>query len=58
MASTADPFIYMVAMESPQQGQFKRAMEEECISILLNDTVSAFSSHDAWQLQVQPIRSK
>ena len=58
MASATDPFTYVEAMESPQQDHWKRAMEEESTSILLNNTFSALNSHAARQLQVKPIGSK
>jgi hypothetical protein len=59
-ASTAigDPFTYAEAMKSPQRDHSKRAMEEECTSILLNNTFSTLNSWEAQQLQVKPIGSK
>jgi len=45
-------------MESPQRDHWKRAMEEESTSILLNNTFSARISREAQQLQVKPIGSK
>jgi len=41
-------------MESPQRGHWKRAMEEESTSILLNNTFSALNSREVRQLQVKP----
>jgi hypothetical protein len=41
-------------MESPQRDHWKRAMEEESTSILLNNTFSALNSREARQLQVKP----
>jgi len=57
-ASIEDPFTYMEAMESPQRDHWKRAMEEESTSILLNYTFSALNSGEARQQQVKPIGSK
>jgi len=45
-------------MASPQRNHWKRAMEEESMTILLNNTFSALNSWDAWPLQVKPIGSK
>jgi len=45
-------------MESPQPTHRKRAIEEECMSILLINTFSALNSQEAWQLQVNPIGSQ
>jgi hypothetical protein len=45
-------------MERPQRNHWKRAMEEESTSILINNTFSALNSREAWQLQVKPIGSK
>jgi hypothetical protein len=56
--ATGDPFTYAEAMESPQRDHWKRAMEEESTSILLNNTFSALNSREARQLQVKPIGSK
>jgi hypothetical protein len=39
-----DHFTYAEAMESPQRNHWKRAMEEESTSILLNNTFSALNS--------------
>ena len=57
-ASATDPFTYTEAMESPQRDHWKRDMEEESMSILLNITFSALNSREARQLQVKPIGSK
>jgi len=57
-ASTSDPFTYPEAIESPQRNYWKRAMEEESTSILLNNTFSALNSQEARQLKVRPIGSK
>jgi len=56
-ASAADPFTYVQAMPSPQWDHSKRAMEEECTLILLNNTFSALNSQEGRQLQVRPIGS-
>jgi len=56
--ATGDPYTYAEAMESPQRDHWKRAMEEESTSILLNNTFSALNSWEARQLQVKPIGSK
>jgi len=45
-------------MDSPQHEHWKRAMEEECTSILLNDTFTTVNSREARQLRVKPIGSK
>jgi len=58
MASATDPFTYAEAIESPQRDHWKRVMEEESTSILLNNTFCALNSWEARQLQVQPIGSK
>jgi len=39
-STTSDPFTYVEAMDSAQHEHWKRAMEEECTSILLNTTIS------------------
>jgi len=57
-ASKTDLFTYAEAMESPQGDDWKRAMEEESTSIVLNNTFSAINSREARQLQVKPIGSK
>jgi len=57
-ASATDPFTYAEAIESPQRDHWKRAMEEESTSILLNNTFSALNSREARQLRVKPIGSK
>ena len=46
-AATGDPFSYAGAVESPQREHWKRAMEEESTSILLNNTFSAVNSREA-----------
>jgi len=48
----------MEAMDNPQQDHWKRAMEEECTSILLNNTFTTINSWEARQLRVKPIGSK
>jgi len=58
MASAEDPFTYLEAMKSPQQNHWKRAMEEESTSILLNNTFSALNYREARQPQVKSIGSK
>jgi hypothetical protein len=52
MASIEDPFTYAEAMESPQRDHWKRAMEEESTSIVLNNTCSSLNYREARQLQV------
>jgi hypothetical protein len=54
----SDPFTYAEAMVSPQRDDWKRAMEEECTSILLNNTFTTINSREARQLRVKPIGSK
>jgi hypothetical protein len=61
LASTSinsDPFTYAEAMDSPQHEHWKRAMEEECTSILLNNTFTTVNYQEARQLRVKPIGSK
>jgi hypothetical protein len=61
LASTSinsDPFPSAEAMDSPQHEHWKRAMEEECTSILLNNTFTTVNSREARQLRVKPIGSK
>jgi len=61
LASTSinsEPFTYAEAMDSPQRDDWKRAMEEECTLILLNNTFTTISSREARQLRVKPIGSK
>jgi hypothetical protein len=54
----SDPFRYAEAMDSPQRNHWKRAMEGECTSILLNNTFTTINSREAMQLRVKPFRSK
>jgi len=61
LASTtinSDPPTYVEAMDSPQHEHWKQAMEEECTSILLNNTYTTVNSREARQLRVKPIGSK
>jgi len=61
LASTSinsDPFTSAEAMDSPQRDNWKRAMEEECTSILLSNTFTTINSREARQLRVKPIGSK
>jgi hypothetical protein len=61
LASTSinsNPFTYAEAMDSPQQGDWKRVMEEECTSILLNNTFTTNNSPEERQVHVNPISSK
>jgi len=51
-------FTYAEAMDSPQLNHWKRAMEEECTLILLNNTFTTINSQNAGQLQVKQIGSK
>jgi hypothetical protein len=57
-AATGDPYTYAEAMDSPQRDHWKRSMEENSTSILLNNTFSALNSREARQLQVKPNGSK
>jgi len=57
-ASATNPFTYTEAMQSPQRDHWKRAMEEERTSILINNTIPALNSREAWQLPVYLIGSK
>jgi hypothetical protein len=45
-------------MNSPQRDHWKQAMEEECTSILLNNTFKTINSREASQLRVKPLGSK
>jgi len=54
----SDPFTYVEAMDSQLRNNWKRAMEEECTSILLNNTFTTINSQEARELQVKPIGSK
>jgi hypothetical protein len=49
---------YAEAMDSPQRDDWKRAMEEECRSILLSSTFTTINSREARHLQVKSIHSK
>jgi len=55
---TSDPLTYVEAMDSPHHDHWKRAMEEECTSNLLNETFTTVNSREARQLMVKPIGSK
>jgi hypothetical protein len=57
-STTSDPSPYAEAVDSPQHDHWKRAMEEECTSILLNSTFTTVNSREARQLRVKPIGSK
>jgi len=54
----SDPFTYAEAMDSPQQDHWKRAMEEECTSILLNNTFTTINSREARLSWVKSIGSE
>jgi hypothetical protein len=54
----SDPFTYAEAMDSPQHEHWKRAMEAECTSILLNNTFTTINSREARQLRVKAIGFK
>jgi hypothetical protein len=61
LASTSinsDPFTHADAMDGPEQDQRKRPMEDECTSILLNNTFTTINFRKAMQLQVKSIGSK
>ena len=51
-------FTYAEAMHSLQHEHLNRAMEEQCTSILLNNTFTTVNSREARQLRVKPIGSK
>ena len=57
MASTADAFRFAEAMQSPAQDHWRRVMEEEVTSIMLNNTFSTLKSEEAQLLQVRLVRS-
>jgi len=46
----SDPFTYAETIDSPQRDHWKRAMDEECTLILLNNTFTTINSREAWQL--------
>jgi hypothetical protein len=52
-----DQFSYAEAMNSPQHEHCKQAMEEECISSVMNKTFTTVNSREARQLRVKPIGS-
>ena len=56
-ASATVPFTSADDMESPQRDHWKRAMEEESTSSLLNNNISTLNSREAQQLQVKLIGS-
>jgi len=58
MSINSDPFTYAEAMHSPQHEHWKRAMEEECTSLLPNNTFTTVNSWEARQLRVKPFGSK
>jgi hypothetical protein len=57
-STTSDPFTYAEAMDSPQHEHWKRSMEEECTSTLLNNTFTTVNSPQATPLRVKPIGCK
>jgi len=57
-STTSDPSTYVEAMDSPHHEHWKQAMEEECTSILLNNTFTTFNPQEARQLRVKSIGSK
>jgi len=57
-STTSDPLTYAEAMDSPHRKHWKRAMEEECTSILLNNTFSTDNSREAKRFRVKQIGSK
>ena len=56
--ATGDPFTYAEAMESPPRDHWKRTMEQESSSMVLNNIFSPLTSREALHLQVKPIGSK
>jgi len=57
-SSNSDQFTYAEPMDSPQRDHWKRAMEEECTSILLNNTFTTINSRVRRQLGVKSFGSK
>jgi hypothetical protein len=50
LASTSinsDPLTYVEAMNSPQRDDWKRAIKEECTSILLDNTFTTVNFREA-----------
>ena len=61
LASTTingDPSTYAEAMARPLRDHWKRAIDEESASILLNNTFTAVNSKEAKQLLVKPVGSR
>jgi len=54
----SEPFTYEQAMDTPQREDWKRAMDEECTSIMLKNTFTTINSREERQLQVKVICSK
>jgi len=53
-----DPSSYAEVMASPLKDHWKRAIDEESASILLNNTFTTVNSKEAKQLLVQPVGSR
>jgi len=49
-SATSDSFTYAEAMDSPKHEHWKQPMEEECTSILLNNTFTTVNSQEVRQL--------
>ena len=61
LASTTingDPSTYAEAMAGPLRDHWKRAIDEESASILLNNTFTTVNSKEAKQLLVKPVGSR
>jgi len=61
LASTTingDPSTYAEAMASPLRDHWKRAIDEEIASILLNNTFTTVNSKEVKQLLVKPVGSR
>jgi len=48
-STTSDPLTHAEEMDSPHHNHWKQAMEDECTSILLNNTFTTVNSWEARQ---------
>jgi len=61
LASTTingDPWTCAEAMAGPLRDHWKRAIDEESASILLNNTITTFDSKEAKQFLEKPVGSR
>jgi hypothetical protein len=54
----SNPFTHVEALGSPLRNRWNRAMDEECTSVVLNNTFTSVTSREARQLRVMLIGSK